>query len=189
MPPEFTLIVIIQDFFDYSFNNLYYIFYMLSAREEKILKSIKVPSESYPFKPDFPPDNPKFPATPTFKIDVPGFSNVWLKDESVNHTGTHKDRMAWEIVKTYRNFLISKKKGLLSGPLPELSLISSGSAAVAVQTMLKKYGLPKLRVLVDTNLNKKMLNYLKKIGCKIFRINLGKKLFNWKEVLFLTKKP
>lgn len=85
----------------------------LSSREEEILAGIKVPSENDPKKPEFPPDAPKFPATPTYKIKVPGFSNVWLKDESVNPTDTHKDRMAWEMVVTYRDFLLAKKWGKL----------------------------------------------------------------------------
>ena len=83
--------------------------YMLSKSEEKILKSIVVASENDPKKPEFPSDDPKFPATPTYKIKVPGFENVWLKDESYNPTGTHKDRMARELVVTYRNFLMAKK--------------------------------------------------------------------------------
>ena len=82
----------------------------LSNKEEKILKSIKVNSENDPSNPEFPADNPKFPATPTYEIEVPSFSDVWLKDESVNLTGTHKDRMAWEMVVTYRDFLLAKKK-------------------------------------------------------------------------------
>src|SRR3989339_808670 len=121
----------------------------LSAKEEKVLKSIVVASENDPNNPEFPPENPKFPATPTYKIDVPGFSNVWLKDESFNPTGTHKDRMAWEIIVTYRDFLIAKKMGRVKNPLPTMSIISSGSAAIAIQTQLKKYHLPALKVLVD----------------------------------------
>src|SRR3989338_7123 len=102
----------------------------LTSKEEKILKSIRVPSENNPNKPEFPPDDPKFPATPTYKIEVPGFSNVWLKDESVNPTGTHKDRMAWEMVVTYKQFLLAKKGGAIK-KLPKLSILSSGSAALA----------------------------------------------------------
>ena len=86
----------------------------LTTKEEKILDSIVVASENDPLKPEFPPNNPKFPATPTFKIKVPEFSDVWLKDESVNPTGTHKDRMAWEMVVTYRDMLLAKKEGNLS---------------------------------------------------------------------------
>src|SRR3989344_5729525 len=102
----------------------------LSKEEERILKSIKVASENNPNKPEFPADNPKFPATPTYKIKVPGFANVWLKDESYNPTGTHKDRMAWEIVVTYRDFLLAKKEGQIKRPLPSMSIISYGSAAI-----------------------------------------------------------
>lgn len=158
----------------------------LSSKEEKTLKSIVVASESDPRKPEFPPDHPKFPATPTYEIKVPGFSNVWLKDESFNPTGTHKDRMAWEIVVTYKDFLTARKRGQFEGELPQMSLISSGSAAIAVQTALKRYNLPNLKVLVDVSVDKKTINYLRKIGCEIYKTNLSIKKFNWKDILFLT---
>lgn len=159
----------------------------LTNEEECILKSIVIASENDPNRPEFPPDNPKFPATPTYKIIVPGFSNVWLKDESKNPTGTHKDRMAWEMVVTYRDFLLAKKRGQIKGPLPQMSLISSGSAAVAVQTVLRRYDLPDLKVLVDNNINKKILASLKKLGCEIYKTDLGKKPLNWDEILDLTR--
>lgn len=82
---------------------------LLSVREEKILESIIVRSENDPYKPEFPFEKPIFPATHTYQIQVPGFINVWLKDESTNPTGTHKDRMAWEMVVSYRDFLQAKK--------------------------------------------------------------------------------
>ena len=137
----------------------------LSQKEEKILKSIKVPSENNPNKPEFPPEHPRFPATPTYKIKVPGFSNVWLKDESVNPTGTHKDRMAWEMIVTYKEFLSAKKRGQIKGSLPRMSIISSGTAAIAIQSRLKQYGLPNLKVLIDKNLNQKIVKVLKNLGC------------------------
>jgi len=161
----------------------------LSKKEEQILKSIVVASENEPTKPEFPADNPKFPATPTYKIKVPGFLNVWLKDESHNPTGTHKDRMAWEIVVTYRDFLIAKKRGQVTGHLPAMSIISSGSAAIAIQTQLKKYRLPNLRVLADANTNQDVIKSMKKIGCEIFETDLSKKPFHWKEILTLTHNP
>src|SRR5450631_4162314 len=100
----------------------------LTVKEKQILGSILVASENDPRKPEFPPDDPKFPATPTYKIKVPGFSNIWLKDESVNkYSGTHKDRLAWEVIILYRDFLIAKKLGRFHGPLPVFSIISSGS--------------------------------------------------------------
>lgn len=158
----------------------------LKKHEEKILQSIKVASENDPKKPEFPPDNPKFPATPTYKIDVPGFTNVWLKDESVNPTGTHKDRMAWEMVVTYRDFLIAKRKGLVKGPLPRMSIISSGSAALAIQTTLKKYGLPNLKVLVDNGIEKAIAENLERMGCEIYETDLSRKVLEWEEILALT---
>lgn len=161
----------------------------LSRKEQGILDSIVVASENDPENPEFPPDDPKFPATPTFQIEVPGFSNVWLKDESINPTGTHKDRMAWEIIVTYRDFLLSKKRGQIEGPLPPMSIISSGSAALAIQTQLKKYKLPPLKVLVDVNMDPRAIKYLDKIGCEIYKTNLSRKPFDWKEILQLTDNP
>ncbi|VVB79976.1 Pyridoxal-phosphate dependent enzyme [uncultured archaeon] len=159
----------------------------LTKEEEKIYNSIKIGSENDPNNPEFPPEAPKFPATPTVKIEVPGFTNVWLKDESYNPTGTHKDRLAWEIVVTYKQFLESKLRGVVKEKLPEMSIISSGSAAIAIQSMLKKYNLPALRVLVDVNINKEVLKKLKEIGCKIYKTKLNKESLEWKDILRLTK--
>jgi len=162
----------------------------LSENEEKILESIVVASENDPHKPEFPPDKPKFPATPTYKIEVPGFSNVWLKDESVNPTGTHKDRMAWEMVVTYRDFLLAKKRGQIKNSLPHLSIISFGSAAVAIQNQLRKYKLPNLKVLIDVNfINPTILKALKKMGCEIYETDLSKKPLTFREILILTHNP
>lgn len=161
----------------------------LSASEKAILDSIVVASENDPRKPEFPADNPKFPATPTYKIDVPGFSNVWLKDESSNPTGTHKDRMAWEIVVTYRDFLLAKERGQLRDPLPVMSIISSGTAAVAIQAQLKKYKLPNLKVLVDKSISSENIANMKELGCEIFKTNLSDKPLNWQEILELTENP
>lgn len=162
---------------------------MFSRREQRILDSIFIASENDPSKPEFPSEDPKFPATPTYKLKVPGFSNVWLKDESRNPTGTHKDRMAWEIVVTYRDFLIAKKERKSNDKLPQMSIISSGSAAVAIQTQLKKYGLPNLKVLVDVNMKSEAVEKLKRIGCEIFVTDLGKSSLGFKEILELTENP
>lgn len=158
----------------------------LTLSEQRILRQIPIGSENDPTHPEFPPENPQFPATPTYRIDVPGFSNVWLKDESKNPTGTHKDRMAWEIVVTYRNFLLAKKRGQIK-KLPTVSIISSGSAAIAIQTQFVKYGLPNLKVLVDSYLDKRVVTHLEKIGCRVYKTDLTKKPFHWKEILLVTE--
>ncbi|MBI5223967.1 PLP-dependent lyase/thiolase [Candidatus Micrarchaeota archaeon] len=162
---------------------------MLTGKEETILQLIKVASENDPNRPEFPPDCPKFPATPTFRIDVPGFKNVYLKDESKNPTGTHKDRMAWEIVVTYRDFLLAKKRGQARGSLPQFSIISSGSAAFAIGSMLNRYGLPPLKVLVDVRVEPSIVGALKNLGCEIYEADLSKKPFSGAEILGLTNNP
>lgn len=161
----------------------------MSKTEEDILDLIIVASENDPLKPEFPADDPKFPATPTYQIDVPGFSDVWLKDESFNPTGTHKDRMAWEIIVTYRDFLLAKDNGQTHGPLPAMSIISSGSAAIAIQTQLRKYRLPNLKVLIDPGADLTNLPAMKQLGCEIYEADLSKKPLNWKEILELTDNP
>jgi len=161
----------------------------LTSQEEKIMRSIVVRSENDPNNPEFPSKSPKFPATPTYEIKVPGFSNVWLKDESYNPTGTHKDRMAWEIIVTYKRFLFAKKIGQRSGPIPQMSIISSGSAAIAIQTMLKEYGLPNLKVLVDEKIEAPVYGSMKKIGCEIYKTDLSAKELDWKDILGLTDNP
>ncbi len=158
----------------------------LSSKELAILQSIVVASEDNPNKPEFPPDDPKFPATPTYQIEVPGFSNVWLKDESANLTGTHKDRMAWEIVVAYRDFLSAKQRDLHHRPLPSMSIISSGSAATAIQVQFRKYGLPNLKVLIDTRTNKTIARSLKDLGCEVYQTDLQARPFTSKEILKLT---
>ncbi len=158
----------------------------LSKFEEHILNSIVAASENDPNKPEFPADNPRFPATPTHKILVPGFDNVCLKDESVNPTGTHKDRMAWEIIVTYKNFLITKRNGQITGDLPHMSIISSGSAAIAIQTQLKKYNLPHLKVLIDAGIKPEIYRALDQLGCEVYETDLSKKSLTCREILFLT---
>ena len=162
---------------------------VLTTKEAKILYSIKIGSENDPTKPEFPPHDPKFPATPTYKIKVPGFLNVWLKDESHNPTGTHKDRMAWEMVVTYRDFVLAKKEGVVNEKLPPMSIITSGSAGVAIQAMLHRFGLPDLKVLVDIDLPENVVHALERAGCEVYKADLSRKPLNWKEILELTDNP
>lgn len=162
-----------------------YLRYMLTKKEEKILQSINIRSDNDPNNPEFPASDPKFPATSTFKIKVPGFNNIWFKDESENPTGTHKDRMAWEMIVTYRDFLIAKKLGQIK-KLPQLSIITSGTAGYTIQKKLRKYNLPNLKCLIDTKLDPAIKKKLKNVGCEIFETNLAIKPYSWKDILNLT---
>ena len=157
----------------------------LTKKEEKIMNSIVIASENNPNEPEFPPDDPHWPSTAIKKINVSGFSDVYLKDESINPTGTHKDRMAWEMVVTYKQFLQAKKIGR-TDKLPQMSIISSGSAANAIQHMLKKYKLPNLKVLIDRRIDLKIKKLLEKIGCELYETDLSKKVLEKEDILNLT---
>ena len=58
----------------------------LNRKEQAILDSIVVASENNPNKPEFPPEKPKFPATPTYEIKLSGFS-ISVSDSSFNSFG------------------------------------------------------------------------------------------------------
>ncbi len=158
----------------------------LTVYEKKILDSIIIRSDNDPINPEFPAENPKFPATPTYKINIDWFSNVWIKDESHNPTGTHKDRLAREIVVTYQHFLKAKQWWSVDWELPSMSIISSWSAAIAIQNQLQKYWLPPLKALVDYKIDPRYSKKLEKLGAELYLTDLSKKLLSPIEILQLT---
>ncbi len=147
---------------------------------DELIGNILVPSLNDPTKPEFPPKpffTPKFPASQTYQINLPGFTNVWLKDESTNPSGTHKSRMAWEVVIKAKRYHIK-----------EISLISSGSAAVAIQYFFNLYGITTvLKVLVDHHMKPEIKKHLIDIGCKVYETDLSKKPLTGKEIKELTE--
>ena len=157
---------------------------------ENIYHAIQVPSTNNPEKPEFPPKpyyEPKFPASETIEIKIPGFKNVLLKDESTNPTGTHKDRFAWEVVIKYKALLESLKYKKLE-KLPQISMISSGGAATAIQNLFNVFDIPvSLKVLIDKNTNDDIKNSIEKIGCTIYETDLGLKLLKPEDIKQYTE--
>lgn len=149
-------------------------------------KSIRIVDSSDPDNPEFPPENPKFPATPTIKINIPNFSNVWIKDESINPTGTHKDRLAYEVIRKIYMPLLKSNIVNVKSSLPHISIISSGSAAIAIQSLLNQYRLPHLKVLTDNNTPVNIKKSLQKIGCEMYETDLSKKPLKCNEILAIT---
>lgn len=124
-----------------------------------------------PVFPEFPEDDPSFPASPHYRIPIPGFKRVWLKDESYNPCGTHKDRKALEIVKFLYDEIVTKRTSQpnKTHSISPVSIISSGNEAYSLQYLLKRKNYPALRVILDnrykeTDIDKK----LAEIGCNIW---------------------
>lgn len=161
----------------------------IDAKLETTYKRIRIPSNNNPDKPEFPPMpfyQPSFPASKTYRINVPGFSNVWLKDESSNPTGTHKDRLAWEVVIKYKS-LIEGLKYNDQRSLPQMSIISSGSAAIAIQHLFNLFNIPtRLKVLADHKLNSRIKEDISGIGCELYECDLSSKLLSSDDIKELT---
>ncbi len=159
---------------------------------EQLYHAIVIPSENDPQRPEFPPQpfyQPKYPASDCYPIDIQGFSNVWLKDESSNPTGTHKDRMAWELVIKYKELLKQeriKKMVNKAGEVPRLSIISAGSAAIAIQNFLRKFHLPDLKVLLDEKTEASIQKALQKAGCEVYTYDLSRQLLKPEDIKALT---
>jgi len=154
---------------------------------KKIVKSINPASYSDPSNPEFPIDSPKFPATSTKAISI-NRKQLYIKDESTNPTGTHKDRMAWEILIFYRRklqSLLNSDKDIIE--VPQLSLISSGSSALAIQNLLNKFGLPRLKVLIKDGFKDHVYSKLENVGCDLFVRDITIKKLKSRDVLKLTE--
>jgi cysteine synthase len=157
---------------------------------EKIYQAIQVPSKNDPLKPEFPPKpfyTPCFPASKTFKIQIEGFNNVWMKDESTNPTGTHKDRFAWEVVIKYKALMESSRYRQID-KLPEISMISSGGAATAVQNLFNLFNIPiSIKVLLDKKTNLSIKESLVELGCTIYETDLSEKLLKPEDIKMITE--
>jgi hypothetical protein len=152
--------------------------------------AIVVPITQHPDNPEFPPFSPKFPATPTIEIHVDA-RRILIKDESYNPTGSHKDRMAWEIVKHYKKLIRDRKSSAsISQELPAASIISSGSAALSIQLMLHQFSLPDLRVLYDQKrTDPRIISRLRSVGCILYPHDLNTRELTSEDVLELTENP
>ncbi len=120
-------------------------------------------------------------------VTLPKIGKAIIVDESENPTGTHKDRLAESVLEFYLRILAARGAGNWKRPLPPLSVISSGSAAYAIQTALHTVGLPDLRVLYDKrHLDPRVEDSLQKIGCEMHPTDLSKKFIGSQELLKLT---
>jgi hypothetical protein len=96
--------------------------------------------------------------------------------------------MAWEIVVFYKDIiqdLLDPRSRTVD--LPRASIISNGSAAMAIQVMLRCYDLPPLKVLIDENKELVPLeDTLRRVGCEVYKVDLTEKELDSSDVLALT---
>jgi len=116
-------------------------------------------ADGIPRFPDCDPTRPEWQPTPLLTLDLSqhGLGKVLVKDESVNPTGTFKDRMGWEVVPClYRDWARQQLANhRYTYEIPRLSIISSGSALASLAYWAEKYALPPPSVLVEeTKLSK-----------------------------------
>ena len=142
-------------------------------RLETLLRLIPIPDDDIdPKRPEFPPTNPRFPATPITSLTIRN-RNIWIKDESWNWTGSHKDRWAWEQLLNYKEKLLAeikianiRNRNFID--VPQISMISNGSAAFALQALLRIWALPSLKVLVaEGRIRPRYIKALKAIGADV----------------------
>lgn len=140
-------------------------------------------------RPEFPVGNPAYPASPHYRLRYKHFKKIWIKDESFNPTGTHKDRMAWEVLRFYKEKLkvYLDHIDIYKAP-PSLSIISSGAAAIAIQNLFSSHSLqfPPLKVLVDHHLDDRTKKAMHRWGCHVYQTDLSKRKLNSVDVCALT---
>ncbi len=124
---------------------------------------------------------------PIRRLEVPGFTNVWVKDESSNRwSGTHKDRLAMDAVNLYRGIVLAKNASRDTSPLPQFSIISSGSAAIAIGRAFKEYGFPKLKVLVDKRIDLTIQKAIESSHCELYPTDLSERALGVQDILRRT---
>ncbi|HEX8443491.1 MAG TPA: PLP-dependent lyase/thiolase [Allosphingosinicella sp.] len=154
---------------------------------ENISAHIFVPPFDHPENPEFPPSCPRFPATHTVQITIEG-RTILIKDESYNPSASHKDRWAWEMITAYKKridqALMHEANSLA---IQRYSMISTGSAAIALQSMLRVRQLPDLHVLMnDARRQPAVEDRLRSIGARVFHGDLETKFYTDEMVLTAT---
>ncbi len=153
-----------------------------------IMDNIYVPPDETPDSPEFPPDSPRFPATPTLEVNFDGRA-IFVKDESKNPTGTHKDRWAWEMLVKYKRWF-ERQTSDIHGcvTIPRYSMISSGSAAIALQSLMRTRLLPDIRVVMDLErTDSRVVSRLRALGAQVYLVNLDDHPMSEAEIRSITE--
>lgn len=142
--------------------------------------------------------HPEWPPTPLILLGLTaeGYGEIWLKDESVNPTGTIKDRAAWELATFYRDFArtlyLKIRAGTLSkddlkiSPVPTLSLITAGNEGSPIAKRFQIHDLPPPRLIVDNKASKAILGQLRQLRASVYLVDLSQRALTPEDILKLT---
>jgi hypothetical protein len=142
---------------------------------------------------------PEWQETPTVPVDLTaeGFGEVYIKDESVNPTGTMKDRPAWEFATLYRDFARNLETKVASNSIdknevetiniPRLSLISAGNEGRALAEMFAKYNLPPPKILLGSETAPNVIEAIKQLRADSYKAELSSGELSAEDIKYLTR--
>jgi len=141
------------------------------------------------------PADPEWQKTPDFPLDLTaeGYGVIQVKDESVNPTGTAKDRPAWEaavLLRDYASSFLARDQSLNGAivelPPPRFTILTAGNDGKALAHSLARYGLPPPKLLVDKDLHLARLEQLRLLRADIYVADLTKAELTPEQILAMT---
>ncbi len=139
---------------------------------------------------------PEWQETHLREVDLSknGYGQFFVKDESINPTGTIKDRAAWEVATLYRDFaraiwLKHRQDGKINPQdftIPSFSLITAGNEGLAIAQRFKQHNLPPPKFILDLDTSKQTIEALKKLRASIYQVDLKSRPLTAEDILTLT---
>ena len=155
-------------------------------------------SEEIPCYSENDPTNREWKETPIKELDLTkyGYGKVLLKDESVNPTGTIKDRAAWEITTIYRDWAKIIYEDYINGfltkseiqaiKIPSFSLITSGNEGRAVSEAFKRFYLPPPKLIIPSNTDEKIKESVKELRADHYVVDLDSQALTTQDIKIIT---
>lgn len=176
---------------------------LLSAKELPFqetldFKLLEEWADGIPMFPENDPTAREWAETPVHEIDLSkyGYGKVLVKDESVNPTGTIKDRASWEVTTLYRDFarmmILRHSSGEISTAeisqikVPRFTVITAGNEGRALAQSFQKFNLPPVKIVVDRNMHPNILARLQGLHADIYEVDLSAKELTPEEIRMLS---
>lgn len=115
------------------------------------------------------------PLTETRAFIKSGLSSAWIKDESLNPSGTIKDRRNENIIKEADRLKIDK-----------LVLITAGNNGYSLAKLAHGTNI-KVVCIVNKNIDNKVLETLRKVSYQVIELNLNEKILRPEEIVAFAR--